>query len=112
MNPLLEYADRWYAQNESSQAFSEHWMECIKNGVVISNWKILLLAVPCYTDGETIYSGDVEKNCWFVYWGSAAKGIDGPKEFFEAQPVIYPYVAYKRRGKDKIVKTEDLGRRI
>jgi hypothetical protein len=102
-----EIAKQWYEKNQPEGALAAAILRCFFAGVIIRRPDFLLMAETCWTDGKTILMDRFPHNCWWLhYWGS-----ENPMSSYELcleAPYPLDWVAFKRRGKTKIVPWEKL----
>lgn len=117
MNQLLETVKQsWHISCRNTAfkdiSFDDIMTYCLNNGAVTVKQGIVLLAKPCWTDGITTEFDDIKPaNCWFIYAAGCADG-NAAKRFCDEAPYKTEYVAYVRKGKNKIVKWSQLDRNI
>jgi hypothetical protein len=104
---VAEIAKQWYENNQPEGALAAAILRCFFAGVIICRPDFLLMAETCWTDGKTILMDRFPHNCWWLhYWGS-----ENPMSSYELcleAPYPLDWVAFKRRGKTKIVPWEKL----
>jgi hypothetical protein len=104
---VAETAKRWYAENEPEGALAAAILRCFFRGVIICRADFLLMAETCWTDGKTIRMDRLPHNCWWLHVWVCEKAMSSYELCLEA-PYPLDWVAFKRRGKTKIVPWEKL----
>jgi hypothetical protein len=104
---VAETAKRWYAENEPEGALAAAILRCFFAGVIIRRPDFLLMAETCWTDGKTIRMDRLPHNCWWLHVWVCEKPMSSYELCLEA-PYPLDWVAFKRRGKTKIVPWEKL----
>ena len=103
-------AKKWQLEN-SEVPFEELLEDFLNSGLVYSSDSEFLLAKKVLWEGETMYYGDVEGNCWFVQLAAA----DPPfSRLIARAPYPLEYIAWQRRGKEEyhVHRTEDFNKKV
>jgi hypothetical protein len=102
-----EIAKQWYARNEPEGALARTMLRCFFRGILIRRPDFLLMGEACWTDGESIHLDRAPHNCWWIYFWASEKPMSSYELCLEA-PHRLDWVAFRRRGKVKIVPWEKL----
>jgi len=92
-----QIAKKWQLEN-SEVPFEQLLCVYIKEGLVLSTDGSFLLARRGYWNGEDLYYGAVDPNCWVA---QLAAGENPFNRFLEIAPEPLEYVAWQRRGREK-----------
>jgi hypothetical protein len=104
-----EQTVKWYEANEAPGAFAAVLLRCFLFGVVIKRPDFVLIGEAVLTDGKKIVAvGEgCRKNCWWIHFWGSEKPMSSYDLCLEA-PYPLAWVAFKRRGKTKIVPWDKL----
>src|SRR4029077_15180898 len=102
-----EIARQWYAEQEPEGALAATILRCFFAGTLIRRPDFLLMGQTCWTDGEEVHFDQRPPNCWWIYFWASEKPMSSYELCLEA-PYPLEWVAFKRRGKMKIVPWEKL----
>jgi hypothetical protein len=97
-----EIAKQWYEKNQPEGALAATILRCFFAGVIIRRPDFLLMAESCWTDGKTILMDRLPHNCWWLHAWFCKKAMSSYELCLEA-PYPLDWVAFKRRGKTKII---------
>jgi hypothetical protein len=103
-----EIAKQWYEKNEPEGALAAAILRCFFAGVIIRRPDFLLMAETCWTDGKQILMKPLPHNCWWLHFWTCEKGSMSSYDLCLEAPYPLDWVAFKRRGKTKIVPWDRL----
>jgi hypothetical protein len=103
MNPA-EIAAGIYRQTYGPGAFVNTVARCLGRGLVISRHDRFLLAEPCFFDGDDVYYNTAHpSNCWLVYYATGDL-----RSILSDAPYLLEYIAFSRRGTQRVYQWEKL----
>jgi hypothetical protein len=106
---VAEVAKQWYEKNEPEGALAATILRCFFSGTIIRRPGFLLMGATCRTDGKEIFMDrSSPHNCWWIYFWATEKGTMSSYDLCLEAPFALDFVAFKRRGKTKIVPWEKL----
>ena len=109
-----EIAKEWFEKNDSEGAFADAIIRCFFGGTIIKRPGLLLMGETSFWDGRTIWVAPPERaNAWFIRFWTSTKPMS-PCDLCLEAPFPLTYVAFKRRGKYKVLEwaklaTRDIG---
>jgi hypothetical protein len=110
MKPLSVLCAHLYSQRQPEGSFADALIRAFFYGFIVDRPNLLVLAEPCYTDGEAIlYPGKNQLNCWWVHFATQT-GEVSISDMLDTAPYPLEYVAFRRRDKLKIYTWEQLQR--
>jgi hypothetical protein len=102
-----QIAKEWYEKNLPEGALAGVILRCFFAGNIIRRHDFLLMAETCWTDGKTIQMDRNPHNCWWIHFWTSEKPMSSYELCLEA-PYPLEWVAFKRRGKIKILQWKKL----
>lgn len=103
-----QIAKEWYERHEPEGALGNAVARCFFAGTIIRRPGFLLMGETAVWDGKTITEAPPEKaNAWFIHFWCSTKRMSSYDLCLEA-PFPLTYVAFKRRGKYKVLTWEKL----
>ena len=106
-----QVAKQWYEENEPEGALAGAILRCFFGGTIIRRPNFLLMGETTWTDGRTLFAKKTPHNCWFIHFWATDKGSMSAYDLCLEAPFSLPWVAFKRRGKIKIIAWEQLYKR-
>ena len=103
-----QIAKDWYAAHEPEGALSATILRCFFHGVIICRPNFLLMAETCWCDGTNIDFRRLPHSCWWIYFWTTKKGAMSSYDLCLEAPIRLDWVAFKRRGKIKIIAWDKL----
>jgi hypothetical protein len=104
---VAEIAKQWYEKNQPEGALAAAILRCFFAGTIIRRPGFLLMGETCWTDGKTILMDRLPHNCWWIHVWVCESGMSSYELCLEA-PYHLDWVAFKQRGKTKIIPWEKL----
>lgn len=92
-------------EHEGEGCFNVALWRCAMYGCLIIKPDLyIIMAEAVLTDGQRIvaHGPDCPKNCWWIWYAGAPAGTASASDFISEAPFLYPFIAFKRRGKMKI----------
>jgi hypothetical protein len=105
---VAEIAKEWFEKHEPEGYLASVIIRCFFFGSIIRRPGFLLMGETSFWDGKTIWVAPPEKaNAWFLYFWCSTKPMSSYELCLEA-PFPLTYVAFKRRGKYKVLEWKKL----
>jgi|SRR5215510_3465338 len=103
-----QVAKEWYEQNEPPGALSQTILRCFFHGVIICRPNFLLMGETTWSDGKSLDWHLRPHNAWYIYFWTTEKGAMSSYELCLEAPFRLDWVAFKRRGKIRIISWDKL----
>jgi hypothetical protein len=106
-----QLAKEWYEKNEPEGALAGAILRCFFAGTIIRRPDFLLMGETCRTDGKKIFSDQLPHNCWWIHFWATPSGTMSAYDLCLEAPFALDWVAFKRRGRVKIIAWDQLYKR-